>query len=50
MSAQVYTLDDRTIRDAAGSANEPLHVSEFAEWIEDEIEEVTANAAYFNQN
>jgi|SRR5579884_853145 len=30
--------------------NEPLHVSEFAEWIEDEIEEVTVNAAYFNQN
>jgi superfamily I DNA/RNA helicase len=29
--------------------NEPLRVSAFADWIEDETEEVTVNAAYFNQ-
>jgi superfamily I DNA/RNA helicase len=29
--------------------NVPLRVSAFAEWIEDEIEQVTVNAAYFNQ-
>jgi hypothetical protein len=28
--------------------NEPLRVSEFADWIDDELEQVTVNAAYFN--